>query len=124
MNGRIALWHGMVNFKIRIDQKKLLLSHSRSIFVDVVSPKKGETFSSLYKSQLLSIHRLMHIIEVLQRWIDLLQVLFFHQTLANIYILSSYFYGPQRINFALDFLSRNQQVVSHEWQLIPNNKTP
>jgi hypothetical protein len=49
---------------------------------------------------------------------------FFIKTLADIYILSSYFYGPQRINFTLDFLYGSQQVVSQEWKFIPNNKNP
>jgi hypothetical protein len=86
--------------------------------------KKKEIFFSLYKSQLLSISRLMRMATVLKRWAHLLQVLFLHQNLTNIYILSPYFYGPQKISFTLDFLSKSQHVVSQEWQLIPNNKNP
>ncbi len=79
---------------------------------------------SLYKSQLLSILRLVHMAKVLKRLTHLFQVLLLHQNLAYIYILSPYFYGPQRISFTLDFLSKSQHVVSQEWQLIPNNKNP
>jgi hypothetical protein len=86
--------------------------------------KKREIFFSLYKSQLLSISRLMHMAKVLKRWTHLLQILLLHQNLADIYILSPYFYGPQKISFTLDFLSKSQHVVSQEWQFIPNNKNP
>jgi hypothetical protein len=46
------------------------------------------------------------------------------KTPTDIYILSSHFYGPQRISFTLDFLFGSQHVVSQKWQFIPNNKNP
>jgi hypothetical protein len=61
----------LANVKAKIQEKKGIMSLKR----------KWEILSPLYKSQLLSIQRLVCTAKFLQRWTDLFQVLLLHQNL-------------------------------------------
>jgi len=70
--------------------------------------KKKEIFSPLYN---LNYWAYKDWCVLLRFYIDgffCFKYYFFIKTLVDIYILSSYFYGPQRISFILDFLSKSQ----------------
>jgi hypothetical protein len=92
-----------------------------------LSPKKkgGNVLSALYKSQLLIIQRLVHIVEVLQRWTNLLQVLFFHQNPCKHFHSIILFLWTTKDQFHFLFLPWGINKLFHmNRNSYPTTKTP